>query len=67
MPESRQKALQNTTETGDTVRMMRRHAIPALVLVLAALALGAVGCGGAAAPAAGVPDSASLAPADAHA
>jgi hypothetical protein len=46
--------------------MMRRRATPALVLLAAALAFATAGCGGAAEPGGGeVPDSASLAPADA--
>ena len=46
--------------------MMRRRAITALALLLAALGLVVAGCGGAAEPAGGeVPASASLAPADA--
>ena len=46
--------------------MMRRRAIPALALLLAALGLVVAGCGGAAeATGGGVPESASLAPADA--
>src|SRR5574338_444039 len=46
--------------------MMRRRAIPALALLLAALGLVVAGCGGAAeATGGGVPKSASLAPADA--
>jgi hypothetical protein len=45
--------------------MMRRRAIPALVLVVAALGFSATGCGGKAEPAGEVPASASLAPKDA--
>src|SRR6476620_8259628 len=45
--------------------MMRRRAIPALVLLVAALAFATAGCGGAAEAAGDVPDSAALAPADA--
>src|SRR6185312_9058987 len=46
--------------------MMRRRAISALALLLAAFGLAVAGCGGAAEPAGGgVPESASLAPADA--
>jgi len=45
--------------------MMRRRAIPALVLLVAALAFATAGCGGAAEAAGEVPESASLAPADA--
>jgi hypothetical protein len=46
--------------------MMRRRAIPALVLLAAALAFATAGCGGAAESGGGdVPDSAALAPADA--
>jgi hypothetical protein len=46
--------------------MMRRRAIPALALLLAAFGLAVAGCGGAAeATGGGVPASASLAPADA--
>jgi hypothetical protein len=45
--------------------MMRRRAIPALVLLLAALGFATTGCGGAAEPGGDVPASASLAPADA--
>ena len=45
--------------------MMRRRAIPALVLFLAALGFATAGCGGAAEPGGEVPASASLAPADA--
>jgi hypothetical protein len=44
--------------------MMRRRAISALALLLAAFGLAVAGCGGAAEPAGGgVPESASLAPA----
>jgi hypothetical protein len=45
--------------------MMRRRAIPALVLLAAALGFATTGCGGAAEPGGAVPASASLAPADA--
>jgi hypothetical protein len=45
--------------------MMRRRTIPGLVLLVAALGFLAIGCGGAAQPRAEVPESASLAPADA--
>lgn len=45
--------------------MMRRRAIPPLVLLVAALGLATTGCGGAAEAGGGVPESASLAPADA--
>jgi len=62
----RQSTLQETPETGDTVRMMRRRAIPALILLAVALAIATASCGGAAVPGGGeVPDSASLAPAGA--
>jgi hypothetical protein len=45
--------------------MMRRRAIPALVLLVVALGFAAAGCGGAAEASSEVPESASLAPADA--